>query len=166
MAATQQGVILGTAAYMSPEQARGQAVDRRADVWAFGCVLFEMLSGRPTFGGKTVTDVIASVLKTAPDWSSLPASLHPRILHLLERCLEKEPQDRSQGLADARFEINKVLANPGSGSAAANSTRAGSRSRLPWIAAIVVAAVVASILGRAFKSPEPATGRTARVCPA
>src|SRR6185295_10673664 len=134
MAATLQGVILGTASYMSPEQARGQAVDKRADVWAFGCVLFEMLSGRGTFGGKTVSDIIASVLKTSPDWNSLPANLHPRILHLLERCLEKEPQDRCQGLADARFEIKKVLADAAGGPAKpAAETRAKLRSRTQWI---------------------------------
>ena len=72
MAATAQGVILGTAAYMSPEQARGQAVDKRTDIWAFGCVLYEMLAGRQVFGGDTVTDIVASVVKSEPDWSALP----------------------------------------------------------------------------------------------
>ena len=94
MAATQQGVILGTAAYMSPEQARGQEVDKRADIWAFGVVLFEMLTGRGTFDGGTVSDVLAGVLRADPDWNGLPPNLHPRIKFLLERCLEKESKDR------------------------------------------------------------------------
>ena len=112
MAATQQGVILGTAAYMSPEQARGETTDKRADVWAFGVVLFEMLTGRGTFGGKTVSDILASVLKTDPEWTSLPANLHSRIRLLLERCLEKETKDRYTGIGDARVDIQKVLADP------------------------------------------------------
>ncbi len=87
-AATQAGVILGTAAYMSPEQARGDATDKKADVWAFGCVLFEMLTGRATFGGKTVSDVLAGVLRIDPEWKSLPPNLHPRIRLLLERSLD------------------------------------------------------------------------------
>ena len=85
MAATQQGVILGTAAYMSPEQARGQEVDKRADIWAFGVVLFEMLTGRGTFDGGTVSDVLAGVLRADPDWNGLPPNLHPRIKFLLSR---------------------------------------------------------------------------------
>ncbi len=89
-AATQAGVILGTAAYMSPEQARGEATDKKADVWAFGCVLFEMLTGRATFGGKTVSDVLAGVLRIDPEWKNLPSNLHPRIRLLLERSLEKD----------------------------------------------------------------------------
>ena len=97
-AATQAGVILGTAAYMSPEQARGEATDKKADVWAFGCVLFEMLTGRQTWGGRTVTDVIAALVAREPEWNSLPPNLHPRLRLLLERCLEKEPKDRYQGI--------------------------------------------------------------------
>jgi serine/threonine protein kinase len=92
VAATQQGVILGTAAYMSPEQARGNPVDKRADIWAFGVVLFEILTGRPIFSEDTVSDTLASVLKTEPDWQSLPPNLHPRIRFLLERCLKKIPK--------------------------------------------------------------------------
>src|SRR5512147_1824305 len=94
IAATQQGIILGTAAYMSPEQARGEVVDKKADIWAFGCVLFEMLTGRATFEGHTVSDVLASVIKSEPQWKRLPLNLHPRIRLLLERCLEKEHKNR------------------------------------------------------------------------
>jgi serine/threonine protein kinase len=89
MAATQQGIILGTAGYMSPEQASGQVADKRADIWSFGVVLFEMLTGGPLFTGKTVSHVLADVLRADPDWKRLPVNLHPRIRMLLERCLEK-----------------------------------------------------------------------------
>src|SRR5262245_32220639 len=87
LAMTQQGFILGTAGYMSPEQASGQATDQRADIWAFGVVLFELLTGKPLFSGESVPHVLADVLRTPPDWSRLPKNLHPRIRHLLERCL-------------------------------------------------------------------------------
>jgi eukaryotic-like serine/threonine-protein kinase len=90
--ATQAGVLMGTAAYMSPEQARGQAADRRADIWAFGVVLYEMLTGRMAFPGETVSDTLASVLKSDTDWALLPPGLHPEIRRLLERCLEKDPR--------------------------------------------------------------------------
>ena len=87
-AGTRDGVILGTAAYMSPEQARGKAVDKRADIWAFGCVLYECLTGRKAFEGETVSDTMASILKTDPDWTKLPATTPSRVLRLLRRCLE------------------------------------------------------------------------------
>src|SRR5512136_637984 len=112
-AATQQGVILGTAAYMSPEQARGEAVDKKADIWAFGVVLFEMLTGRGMFEGRTVSDTLAAVLMREPEWKRLRPNLHPRIRLLLERCLEKEAKNRYSGIGDARVDIQKVLADPG-----------------------------------------------------
>ena len=87
--ATQQGVILGTSAYMPPEQAKGKTVDKRADIWAFGVVLFEMLTGRQLFTGETVSETLASVLKSEPEWNSLPPNLHPRIRLMLERCLKE-----------------------------------------------------------------------------
>jgi serine/threonine protein kinase/Tol biopolymer transport system component len=111
-AATQQGVILGTAAYMSPEQARGKPVDKRADIWAFGVVLYEMLTGGQAFTGETVSDTLALVLAREPAWQSLPQNLHPRIRFLLERCVEKDPKNRYSGISDARVEIQKVLADP------------------------------------------------------
>ncbi|MBN2318323.1 MAG: protein kinase [Acidobacteria bacterium] len=112
VAATRQGVILGTAAYMSPEQARGKEVDKRADIWAFGVVLFEMLAGRQVFTGDTVSDTLASVLAREPEWQSLPQNLHPRIRLLLERCLKKESRDRYSGINDARVDIQEAWADP------------------------------------------------------
>jgi serine/threonine protein kinase len=111
-AATQQGVILGTAAYMSPEQARGKQVDKRADVWAFGCVLFEMLTGKAAFSGRDVTDILAAVIRADPAWKSLPQNLHWRLREVLERCLEKEAKDRYSGISDARVDIQKFLTDP------------------------------------------------------
>ena len=106
--ATQAGVILGTAAYMSPEQARGKPVDRRADIWAFGCVLYEMLTGRKTFeGGDTVSDAVAAILKTEPDWKALPADTPPHIRRLVRLCLLKDPQKRLPHIGLARLEIDE-----------------------------------------------------------
>ena len=99
VAGTGHGVILGTAAYMSPEQARGQAVDKRADVWAFGCVLFEMLTGRAPFRGETWSDSIAQTLTNDPDWNALPTQTPPGVIGLLRRCLRKDPKERLRGLA-------------------------------------------------------------------
>ena len=105
---TLDGVILGTAAYMSPEQARGKPVDNRTDVWAFGCVLYEMLTGRVRFPGETITDLIAAVVKSEPDWSVLPVTTPPAIRTLLERCLQKDPRARLRDIGDARLEILDV----------------------------------------------------------
>jgi len=102
---TAAGLILGTAAYMSPEQARGRAVDKKADVWAFGVVLWEMLTGRRLFEGETLSDVLAAVLKTAPDLDGLPAGVPPRVRRLLGRCLRKDPKQRLHDIADARIEL-------------------------------------------------------------
>jgi serine/threonine-protein kinase len=107
--ATQAGIILGTAAYMAPEQARGKTVDRRADIWAFGCVLYEMLTGRRAFDGDDISTTLASVLKTDPDWQLLPRSTPPGVRRLLVRCLKKEPKDRLQAIGDARVEIGELL---------------------------------------------------------
>jgi eukaryotic-like serine/threonine-protein kinase len=106
---TRDGVLLGTAAYMSPEQARGQSVDKRADIWAFGCVLFEMLTEHMPFPGATVSDHIAAILEREPDWSAVPASTPPAIQRLLRRCLEKDPKRRLHDIADARIEIDEAL---------------------------------------------------------
>ena len=107
-AMTRTGVLLGTAAYMSPEQARGQPVDRRADIWAFGCVLFEMLSGRRAFGGETVTDTLASVMRDSPPLDVLPASTPPRVRLLIARCLERDPRRRLRDIGDARIELETL----------------------------------------------------------
>jgi len=112
LAGTNVGVILGTAAYMSPEQARGQAADARSDVFSFGCVLYEMLTGRQAFQGDNVSDVLASVLKTEPDFNLLPSKLHPKVHEVLRRCLQKNPKLRWYAIGDARVEIDAVIADP------------------------------------------------------
>src|SRR5262249_8864553 len=108
MSQTGGGVILGTAAYMSPEQARGQRVGEQSDIWAFGCVLFEMLSGRQPFAGGTVTDILASCLHVNPDFKSLPEAVPPAVRLLIRRCLEKDRHERLHDIADARIEISEV----------------------------------------------------------
>jgi serine/threonine-protein kinase len=112
MAATMHGVILGTAAYMSPEQARGKAVDKRTDIWAFGCVLYELLTGKQAFEGETVTEILASILKSEPDWLALPPATRAQIRSLLRRCLQKDQTLRMRDAGDARIEIQEALAAP------------------------------------------------------
>ncbi len=104
---TQAGVILGTAAYMSPEQARGAEVDKRTDIWSFGCVLYESLTGRRSFAGETVTDILASVVKEEPDLALLPDAVPPRVVRLLSRCLQKNTNDRLRDIGDARIELTE-----------------------------------------------------------
>jgi len=111
-AMTQAGMILGTAAYMSPEQAKGREADRRSDVWAFGCVLFELLAGRQAFGAPDVAETLAAVLRSEPEWQALPAHLHPRLRELLERCLEKTVNRRYQDIGDVRVDLERLLADP------------------------------------------------------
>jgi serine/threonine-protein kinase len=111
-AATRAGTILGTAAYMSPEQARGKAIDKRADIWAFGCVLFELLTGKKAFSGETVSDTLASIIKPNPEWDLLPTETPPAIRELLERCLEKDSKRRLRDIGEARITIEKALAEP------------------------------------------------------
>ena len=136
MAATQQGVILGTAAYMSPEQARGVEADKRADIWAFGCVLFEMLTGRQVFQGEMLSDVMASVLKTEPGFEGLPQSLHPRLHDVLRRCLEKDPKQRFRDIGDVAYELQGILADPhGLTSHTSNDVVERRRTMLPWASA-------------------------------
>jgi TolB-like protein/Tfp pilus assembly protein PilF len=133
---TEPGMILGTASYMSPEQARGQAVDKRTDIWAFGCVLYEMLTARRAFGGATLSDVMARVLEREPDWSILPEGLASPVRRLLERCLDKDPRRRLRDIGEARVEIDRV-------SAARPSLRR--RAALLGLAALLVAAVGAGV---------------------
>ena len=110
-AATQMGVIMGTAAYMSPEQARGKHVDKRADIWAFGCVLYEMLTGKRVFEGAEVTDTIAAVVRAEPDWAALPDDTPPAIRRVLGRCLHKDRVRRLRDIADARLELEEPLSS-------------------------------------------------------
>jgi Tol biopolymer transport system component len=136
--ASHEGLILGTPSYMSPEQARGLRVDRRTDIWAFGCVLYEMLTGRPAFPGETVSDTIAKILEREPDWSLLPPATPAAIRRLLFRCLAKDPRRRIRDIGDARIEIEGVeelvpgISVPG-------RTRAG---WVPWALLVGLAAAV------------------------
>jgi Tol biopolymer transport system component len=133
---TPEGVIAGTAAYMSPEQARGKAVDKRTDIWAFGCVLFEMLTARPAFRGETVSDTIAAVLEREPDWSAPPAPIPDGVRRLLQRCLEKDPKRRLRDIGDARLEIEEAVAAMASSPGVTAPARASSPARLGrWAAA-------------------------------
>jgi eukaryotic-like serine/threonine-protein kinase len=109
---THAGMILGTAAYMSPEQAKGRPVDRRADIWAFGCVLYEMLTGEKAFNGETVSDVLASVIMKEPDWARLPSKSPATVKKLLRRCLDKDPKRRLRDIGEARVSIEEYLGNP------------------------------------------------------
>ena len=133
-AMTQAGIILGTAAYMSPEQARGKTVDRRADIWAFGVVLYEMLTGQRLFTGETISDTLASVLKTDPNWRALPAEVPLRLRRLLRECLKKDPKRRLQAMGDARVQIEDVLAGTPEEAVAAvlTGTMPLWRRVLPW----------------------------------
>ena len=138
-AGTEAGVILGTAAYMSPEQAKGKAVDKRADIWAFGVVLFEMLSGQSPFAGDSVAETIGFVATRDPDWRALPANTPPPIRHLLERCLTKDPRHRLRDIGDASFELQHALDAP------ARTPSAPSRGGVArWMTAGAMAAAVVS----------------------
>ena len=141
------GLLLGTAAYMSPQQARGQLLDKRADIWAFGCVLYEMLSGRRAFDGDTSSDAIAAVIEREPDWTSLPSTTPQSIRTLIDRCLEKDLKLRLRDIGDARLEIDRAAAKP---STRASAERSADRrqSAMPWAlgAALVLVAVLAVAL--------------------
>src|SRR5262245_31240485 len=153
--AKEVGVIIGTAAYMSPEQAKGRPADKRSDVWAFGCVVYEMLTGARAFapGDDNVSDVLAAVLKTEPDWRALPASTPPSVTRLLRRCLTKDPRERLHHIGDARLEIRDA----GTNQVEADQTIAGT-NRLAWILAAscgVAALVLAFMLVRSATRPSP-----------
>jgi Tol biopolymer transport system component len=144
---TEMGLILGTAAYMAPEQARGKAVDRRADVWAFGVVLYEMLTGRRAFEGEDVSDILASVLRQDINWSALPATTPAPVRRLLRRCLERDPRRRLSALGDARLEIDEPDAAPAQLSPVTAVAKPSLLSRFwPAAAAAIVTAVVAYAL--------------------
>ena len=132
---TRLGMILGTAGYMAPEQARGKPVDRRADIWAFGVVLFEMLSGQPVFGGETISDSLAKVLEREPDWSRLPSGTPLTIRKLLQRCLTKNVRDRLQAIGDARTTLQEVIADPSPKVEEAATARPMWKTLLPWATA-------------------------------
>ncbi len=152
---TLPGMVLGTPPYMSPEQAKGRTVDRRTDVWSFGCLLYECLTGKPAFEGETPADVFGKILERDPDWSALPPRTPARVRDLLERCLEKDPARRLRDAGDARIELERALAAREWTSSAAFRAPEGPRFRagrlLPWgvaAAAVLVAALVGLQLWR------------------
>jgi serine/threonine protein kinase len=140
--ATQAGVILGTAAYMAPEQAKGRPIDKRVDIWAFGCILFEMLTGRKVFDEETVSETLAAVLKTEPDPSTLPTTVPVSVRRLLERCLQKDARLRLHDIADARLEIEAVMRGDDSAFAIPGPEIAPAGSR-PWKVVAALASLVA-----------------------
>ncbi len=140
---TRVGVVLGTPGYMSPEQARGERVDKRTDIWAFGCLLYEMLTGRRAFGGQTPSDAIAAVLRDQVDWSQLPADTPRALVRLMKRCLRQDARERLQDIGDARIEITELALQ---GTAVDRAERgAGTKGR--WV---VLASLAAFLAGMAF----------------
>ena len=160
-AGTQLGVILGTAAYMSPEQAKGKRVDRRTDVFAFGSVLYEMLTGHRAFEGDTVSEVIASVLAREPDTSRLPADLAPRVRELLARCFDKDPKKRWQAMGDLRMEIDLAANEPDRDRTQIETNRSiGVRAHVIWaVVAFAAAGVAATVATRMAPSPRVSVQR-------
>ncbi len=138
-AQSRDGVIAGTAAYMSPEQSRGRPVDKRTDIWAFGCVLYEMLTGRPAFAGETSRDTVAAVRQHEPDWALLPTQTPANIRRLIRRCLEMDPKRRLRDIGDARLEIEEALNHPD-----ANPPELATRHRRAgwWVAAVAALGIV------------------------
>ena len=134
-----EGVIAGTIAYMSPEQSRGRPVDKRTDIWAFGCVVYQMLTGRPAFAGDTSPDTAAAVLQREPDWALMPAQTPASITRLVRRCLEKDPKRRLRDIGDARLEIEEALAHPDSG----RTQPIQRRGRIGWWAAATATLLIA-----------------------
>jgi len=187
VASTRLGVILGTAAYMSPEQARGRTVDRRSDIWAFGAVLFEMLARRQMFAGETISDTLAAVIKDDPDWSLLPADTPQPVVDLLGRCLQKDPRRRLQSIGEARIALEDVIRPQAASSVSAvvssgpmpssmtGAPAAGATGSLPgttaaatkrsgpglavWAVSLIVIAVLAALAGRMW-GPVPPEART------
>ena len=165
VSATASGVIMGTAAYMSPEQASGSPVDGRADVWSFGVVLFEMLTGRRAFAGESVAHVLAAVLKAEPDWTALPPNTPATLTRLLRRCLAKDPKERLRHVGDARLEVaearttaasapfSETATDPASGSDSAIAVGLLSRHKAKALATLAAVALV--VAGAAYWGSRP-----------
>ncbi len=150
---TREGLIVGTVAYMSPEQARGQPVDKRTDIWAFGCVLYEMLTGRAVFGGDTVSDTIAAVLDRDPDWAALPVTTPASIRSLLRRMLERDLKRRLRDIGDAGVELGAAKESDAKRAGVGDDVerRRTRRQRMAWVAASVA---LAGAIGFGILSPE------------
>ena len=170
--ATQAGIILGTAAYMSPEQAKGKSVDRRTDIWAFGCVLYEMLTGRHAFEGETVTDTLAAVIRAEPDWTLLPSKTPQTIRSLLQRCLTKDSKQRLQSIGEARIAIEDILSGSPDAAPSAGAPRELTPQNkwlraLPWAALAVVLAVTAGLFAAGYiaRAPRPLPAIVSQITP-
>src|SRR5947209_276835 len=161
MSGSMPGVILGTAAYMTPEQAKGRNVDRRADVWAFGVVLYEMLTGRMLFSGESASETMAAVMMKEPDWKSLPANTPAVQIRLLGRCLTKDPRNRLRDIGEARIAIEE--AQSGSQADALTPSSTSRRRDHLWMSAALAAALVAALMavsaGRRLREAAPAEVR-------
>jgi eukaryotic-like serine/threonine-protein kinase len=153
-AETRIGIIMGTAAYMSPEQARGKVVDRRADVWAFGCVVYEMLVGRRAFAGDDISETMARVIEREPDWNAMLAVAPRSVVRVVQRCLQKDPQNRSRDLGDVRLELRDAVAEAGQAPVATESVAPGRRGIIA-LAAMLTVGVGLGILGARWVSAPP-----------
>jgi eukaryotic-like serine/threonine-protein kinase len=168
---TSEGAIVGTIGYMSPEQARGKAVDKRTDIWAFGCMLYEALSGKRAFSGPTVQDTLAGVLEREPAWDALPPETPPNLASLLRRCLQKDPQRRLQDIGDARIELEETLKNPkdawGIPADGRAAVRGGGRPRLALgvVLGIVVGAAAVALFAARMGPDSEREGSGARSMP-
>ena len=165
------GVIMGTAGYMSPEQARGKVVDKRSDIFSFGCVVFEMLTGNGPFGGETVTDALGAVLHREPDWSELPAGTPPALKQLLTRCLVKDKNNRLRDIGDARIELESAIADPAgpaltAGVAAATPRKSGIREGVAWLLVACLAIAAGLSWRMTARAPLPQTVRLSLAAPA
>ena len=160
---TQVGVILGTAAYMAPEQAKGKAVDRRADIWAFGVVLYEMLTGQRAFTGDDVSETLASVLKDTPSMDALPAATPPRLRRLIERCLVRDPKQRLRDIGEARVDLSALISGASEPAATAPgpTARRVSRVSIAWVVVAAALGVVVAVLTQPLWRPARASGEDA-----
>src|SRR5262249_31292248 len=149
---TRPNVLIGTVAYMSPEQVRGHVADARCDVWAFGCVLYEMLTGKPAFTGETITDLISGIIGIEPDWNALPAKTSPAVRSMVRRCLDKDRRRRFHAIGDARIALEEAQALP----PAVPLARLKTRERISWIIATIGLAAVGLLLRAAYFVPLPA----------
>ena len=162
---TREGVVVGTAAYMSPEQARGQELDKRSDIWSFGCVLYETLTGRRTFAADTLSDTIVALLEREPDWNALPAATPLSVRSLVQKCLQKDKARRLHDVADARIELEEALAAMpssapiGAAGAALRRSRLSRSASVGLVAALVLLAAALWILRSRAQAPRTAAGR-------
>ena len=159
---TSDGLIVGTAAYMSPEQARGQMVDKRTDIWAFGCVLYEMLTGRAAFARGTLTDTLAAIVEHGPEWDALPASAPRGVVRLIRRCLAKDLRSRLRDIGDAAAELDDARSAQESQRSTFTETRLPVRGVVPWLVAATTSMVAVIAIGLAFfRAPTTDTPRAA-----